>query len=136
MIIGLDFDGTVVTHDYPNIGKPIDNCLQTLKRCVNSGARICLNTMRSGDTLKEAVDYLIDNGIPLFGINCNPEQSEWTNSPKVYAHTYIDDAALGCPLTYDLEISNRVFADWYRIEDMLFPIDTHKAILAAKKQSV
>lgn len=132
LIIGLDFDGTVVTHEYPKIGSPIDNCIPTLKRLIKAGTRICLNTMRSGKELNEAVEYLANNGIELYGVNCNPEQSEWTKSPKVYAHCYIDDAALGCPLTYDLNMSNRVFADWFRIEDMLFPIETKKVIACAK----
>jgi hypothetical protein len=33
-----------------------------------------------------------------FEVNDNREQNDWTASRKVYAHTYIDDAAAGVPL--------------------------------------
>ena len=32
--------------------------------------------------------------IELYGINHNPDQDEWSNSPKAYANVYIDDAAM------------------------------------------
>ena len=136
LIIALDFDGTVVTHEFPEIGIEIDNCVQTLKRLNKAGTKIILSTMRSNSQernfLDEAVEWFKERGIPLFGIQRNPEQDSWTSSPKCYAHMYIGDDALGCPLTYDIELSQRVFADWYRIEDMLFPIETHKVIAAIK----
>jgi hypothetical protein len=51
-----------------------------------------------GNYLRDAVRYLEENGIQLYGVNMNPDQLEWTTSPKVYAHVYIDDSAFGCPL--------------------------------------
>jgi len=121
IIIGLDFDGTVVTHEYPKIGKPLPNCVETLKRCVDAGAKICLNTMRSGLPLQEAVGYLIENGIELYGVNCNPDQKSWTESTKVYAHVYIDDAALGTLTMQDPSFSDRPYVDWVLAEALLFP---------------
>jgi len=120
LIIGLDFDGTVVTHAYPFIGEPLPGCIEVLKRCIDSGAKICLNTMRSGDKLEAAVQYLTENGIELYGINCNPKQSEWTDSPKVHAHLYIDDAALGAP-TIQPPGRCRPEICWTTVESMLFP---------------
>ena len=32
MVIAIDFDGTIVTHEYPKIGKPIPFAIQTLKK--------------------------------------------------------------------------------------------------------
>ena len=64
---------------------------------IQQGHKIILWTMRSGDTLQAAVDYLTAAGIELYGINMNPDQ-HWSTSPKAYCHVYIDDAALGCPL--------------------------------------
>lgn len=120
IIIGLDFDGTVTTHDYPHIGKPLPHCIETLKKIRAEGGRICLNTMRSGKELDEAVQYLKDNGIDLMGVNCNPEQKSWTDSTKVYAQIYIDDAALGCPVKFDPSMSNRKFVDWEWVDRILF----------------
>ena len=111
MYIAIDFDGTCVTHDYPRIGKDID-AVNVLKKLVANGHKLILNTMRSGKELKEAINWFKENDIELYGANKNPTQKGWTNSPKVYANLYIDDAALGCPLKMDLSISDRPFVDW------------------------
>ena len=63
--------------------------------------------------------WFIDNHIPLHGVNVNPTQHTWTKSPKAYGQLYIDDAALGCPLIYNSEISDRPFVDWAKVEEML-----------------
>lgn len=97
MIIAIDFDGTCVTHDYPNVGKDI-GAAPVLRQLVENGHQLMLWTMRSGETLADAVKWFSDNKIPLWGINENPEQHTWTKSKKQYAQMYIDDAALGMPL--------------------------------------
>ena len=130
MIIAIDFDGTCVTHDYPEIGKDI-GAEKVLRRLVDNGHQLMLWTMRGNkpiqhglNTLQDAIDWFKENDILLWGINENPEQTivGWTNSNKQYAQLYIDDAALGCPLKFDESISNRPFADWARIEEMLTEI--------------
>jgi hypothetical protein len=119
MIIGVDFDGTIVTHDFPDIGKPLDLALETLKELVANGHKLVLFTMRSAQSLQDAVDYLTQNGVELWGVNTNPDQASWTSSPKAYCHIYIDDAALGCPLHYDSSLHERPFVDWRRVRIML-----------------
>ena len=119
MYIAIDFDGTCVTHDYPRIGKDI-HAVNVLKRLVANGHKLILNTMRSGKELDEAVNWFKENGIELYGANENPTQKRWTNSPKVYAHLYIDDAALGCPLKMDSNLSDRPFVDWEVVAYLLF----------------
>ena len=119
LYIGIDFDGTCVTHDYPRVGKDI-GAVPVLKKLTDSGHLLILNTMRSGKELDDAVQWFIDNDIPLYGVNENPTQKSWTSSPKVYAHLYIDDAALGCPLKMDSAVSNRPFVDWIEIEKYIF----------------
>jgi hydroxymethylpyrimidine pyrophosphatase-like HAD family hydrolase len=111
MILAIDFDGTLVEHDYPRIGKPVPHALHWLKEFQKQGAKLILWTMRSGETLKGAVNYLKIAGVPLFGINCNPEQVSWTDSNKAYAHIYIDDAAFGCPLIPGIA-GDRAMVDW------------------------
>ena len=118
MYIAIDFDGTCVTHDYPRIGKDI-NAVNVLKKLVANGHKLILNTMRSGKELKEAINWFKENGIELYGANKNPSQKRWTNSPEVYAHLYIDDAALGCPLKMDLSLSERPFVDWEAVSRVL-----------------
>ena len=126
IIIGVDFDGTCVTHDYPKVGKDI-GAIPVLKKLSEAGHKLMLWTMRgnnpseNGDTLADAVKWFADNEIPLWGINENPEQTKtgWTNSNKQYAQLYIDDAAFGCPLKLDYEKSTRLFVDWEKVEEGL-----------------
>lgn len=124
MIIGLDFDGTCVTHDYPRIGKDI-GAIPVLKELVDKGHQIVLNTMRSGEELTEACIWLQEKGIPLYGINKEPFQDQWTASPKVYAQLYIDDASLGTPLKEPIKIGSptvspgRPYVDWEKVRELL-----------------
>lgn len=97
MVIAIDFDGTCVTNEYPNVGKDI-GAVPVLKRIVEKGHRIILYTMRDNERLKDAEQWFESNNIPLWGVNNNPAQESWSSSPKIYAHLYIDDAALGVPL--------------------------------------
>jgi hydroxymethylpyrimidine pyrophosphatase-like HAD family hydrolase len=117
MTIAVDFDGTVVKHKYPAVGETVDGAVETLKRIVEKGNRIILWTMRHGKELDDAVKWYEENGIPLFGINSNSEQSSWTESPKAYAQVYIDDAAIGCPMKFDGQMNWHV--DWQRVTELL-----------------
>lgn len=118
MIIAIDFDGTCVTHEYPSVGKEI-GAVPLLQELVGNGHKLILFTMRSGKTLEDAVNWFKQNEIHLYGIQTNPSQSEWTSSPKAYAELYIDDAALGCPVKFDEEFSQRTFVDWVKVKEML-----------------
>lgn len=116
--ICIDFDGTIVTHEYPYIGKPVPGAERVMKLIQEKGHNIILFTMRSGKELDNAVEYIESLGINLYGINENPTQKTWTQSPKAYGQIYIDDAALGCPLKFEKTV-NRPFVDWEEIEKLL-----------------
>jgi len=132
MTINIDFDGTCVTNDFPQIGKSI-GAERVLRRLVDNGHQLILFTMRSdrkeatpvidptiqnvtGDFLTDAVNWFSQNGIKLYGIQTNPTQFNWTTSPKSYAELMIDDSALGCPLLHNKEISTRPFLCWKTTE--------------------
>ena len=117
-ILAVDFDGTCVTHKYPQVGETVPHCVRVLERLQANNVRIILWTMRHGKELHDAVDWFEKNEITLWGINENPEQLEWTQSRKAYAHAYVDDAAIGCPLVYP-ENGDRPFVDWEAIEKLL-----------------
>ena len=80
-IIAVDFDGTVVTHAYPHIGNDI-GAVPVLRELIGNGCRVILYTMRSGRLLDDAVAWFARNDIPLYAVNENPAQREWTDSPK------------------------------------------------------
>lgn len=120
--IVLDFDGTVVKHAYPAVGEDI-GAVPVLKRLVANGCNLLLNTMRSHDsagvdTLQPALDWFEARGLPLYGVNENPTQKEWTSSPKVYGNLYIDDGALGAPLKVDAK--GYVYMDWDKVTMHLY----------------
>ena len=127
VIIAVDFDGTIVTHEYPKIGQLVPYAKDVLLKIQDYDYKIILYTMRSNKELSDAVQFIENLGIRLYGINQNPTQKEWTTSPKVYANYYIDDAAIGCPMTYP-ENGKRPYVDWMRINTMLFPIDQMRPI--------
>ena len=116
-IIALDFDGTVVTHAYPEVGEDI-GAVAVLKELVAQDDKLILWTMRSGKLLEEAVAWFKKHDIPLWAVNENPTQTEWTSSPKLHADLLIDDSALGCPTCF-LDGERRPAADWRRIREML-----------------
>lgn len=142
MIIAIDFDGTCVKHEFPKIGEDI-GAVPVLKELVKNGHQLILWTMR-GDVVKshgdpkaggmyltDAINWFKSNDIPLWGIQTNPAQGEWTNSPKAYAHLYIDDSALGCPLLNDFVKSGdrriskvgRSYVNWSAVREMLVDRD-------------
>lgn len=135
MTFNIDFDGTVVTHAFPHVGKDI-GAVPVLKKLTDAGHQLILFTMRSdrsekkptgdptimnvtGNFLSDAVNWFKENDIPLYGIQSNPTQKNWTTSPKSYAEVMIDDSALGCPLKFDKELSHRPFVDWEEVERIL-----------------
>lgn len=117
MDIAIDFDGTCVTHEYPDTGKEI-GAYPVLKKLVEKGHNLILFTMRSGAGLENAIQWFLTNGIKLHGIQYNPTQALWTSSNKCYAQLYIDDAALGCPLIYPIG-GKRPYVDWKEVEKIL-----------------
>ena len=40
MIIAIDFDGTIVTHEYPEIGRPIKGAIETIKAIIENVAHL------------------------------------------------------------------------------------------------
>jgi len=98
MIIAVDFDGTIVTHEYPRIGKPIPFALQTLKKLQDEDHhQLILWTYRTGKELEEAVEYCRAGGVEFYAVNSNhPEEEKGDGySRKINADIYIDDRNLG-----------------------------------------
>ena len=116
-IIAIDFDGTVVTHNYPEIGDDL-GAVPVLKELTDRGYKLILFTMRHGELLKRATQWFEKRGIKLWAVNENPTQKRWTDSVKVHADLYIDDSSLGCPLKF-VDGESRPAADWVRIREQL-----------------
>ena len=97
MIIAVDFDGTIVEHEYPKIGKPIPFAIDVLKKLQNEEHHtLILWTVREGKFLDEAVQYCSKNGIEFYAVNKNYPEEEAGDAPrKLIADIFIDDKNIG-----------------------------------------
>lgn len=118
LIIAIDFDGTCVEHDYPAVGLDVEGAVDTLRALHKAGHRLILYTMRSGAKLDAALRWFKERKIELWAVNENPEQREWTDSPKVFAQYYIDDSALGCPIMFIDGVRHPV-VNWHKVREIL-----------------
>lgn len=98
MTIAVDFDGTIVTHEYPKIGRDIPFAIDTLKRLQKDFQIILVMwTVREGRLLDEAVEYCRERGLEFYAVNANyPEENEREQQPrKLKVDLFIDDRNLG-----------------------------------------
>ena len=128
--IAVDFDGTIVEHAYPEIGKEKLFAFQTLKELNKMGASLILWTFRTGKELNDAVEFCRKNGIEFYAVNKNyPEEVfDDTVSRKIDADIYIDDKNVGG------------FPGWSVIWQMLNPFElqqkeAEKRIASARKNT-
>lgn len=104
MIIAVGFDGVCVTDEAPNIGKDI-GAAPVLKALIESGHDLILWTERENKSdekfrfrflLDDAIDWFGTNGIPLHGINKNPDEFHLVPT-RMKADWFIDVKCFGCP---------------------------------------
>lgn len=97
MIIAVDFDGTLCANAWPNIGAPRKGVIDYVIRRRQNGAKIILWTSRTGELLKDAVEWCADHGITFDAVNENlPEIIEYygTDPRKITADEYLEDKAV------------------------------------------
>ncbi len=98
MIIAVDFDGTIVEHKYPAIGKEIIFAFETLKAMQSEGHLLILWTYRTGKELEEAVEYCRKKGIEFYAVNKSYPEEKFdieNTSRKINADVFIDDRNIG-----------------------------------------
>lgn len=97
MIIAIDFDGTIVEHQYPKIGKELPFATDTIKLLQRDGHQIILWTFRYGKELEEAVEFCRKKGLEFYAVNKSyPEEKyDASVSRKIHADLFIDDRNLG-----------------------------------------
>ncbi len=94
-ILCVDFDGTIVEHEFPHIGKPLPDAFTVLKEFMEHGDRLILWTCREGTHLQDAIDFCAKNGIFFEVHNQNVPEHDYAKSRKPFAHRYIDDRMIG-----------------------------------------
>lgn len=119
--IAVDFDGTIVVHKFPKIGKELPFAIHTLQALKEKGHRLILWTYRAGEELEEAVEFCRKRGLEFYAVNKNYPEEKYddTISRKILADLYIDDRNLGG------------IPPWTEIYQTLHPEESIKAV---KKQ--
>ncbi len=125
--IAVDFDGTIVTHEYPEIGKEIPFATETLKMLIRDHHRLILWSVREGKLLQDAVDWCKERGVEFWAVNKDyPEESLENNnhfSRKLKADYFIDDRNVGG------------LPDWGQIYQMITHGTSYRELLRSSLRS-
>ena len=99
MLIAVDFDGTIVEHKYPAIGKELPFAIETLKKLQSERHKLILWSVREGQLLDDAIAFCRDRGLELYAVNRDyPEEEKGQNnhfSRKLKVDLFIDGRNLG-----------------------------------------
>lgn len=121
MTIAVDFDGTIVEHRYPEIGKELPFATQTLKMLIEDRHKLILWSVREGKLLDDAVEWCRKRGVEFYAVNKDfPEEDLSKNqsfSRKIKADVWIDDRNIGG------------LPDWGTIYQMITERKTYEQVL-------
>ncbi len=124
MTIAVDFDGTIVEHHYPEIGKELPFATQTLKMLIADRHKLILWSVREGKLLDDAVEWCRQRGVEFYAVNKDfPEEDLSKNqsfSRKLKADIWIDDRNIGG------------LPDWGTIYQMITERKTYEQILTER----
>ncbi len=101
MVIAVDFDGTIVEHRYPEIGKEQPFATSTLRQLIEDGHKLILWSVREGDLLADAVKWCEERGVRFYAVNADIDEDAADHqgtahfSRKIKANLFIDDRNLG-----------------------------------------
>ena len=125
MVIAVDFDGTIVEHKYPAIGRELPYATETLRMLIRDRHTLILWSVREGRLLDEAVEWCRERGVEFYAVNRDyPEESREHDSfsRKLKADLFIDDRNIGG------------LPDWGQIYHMIHDNKTWKDILRETRQ--
>lgn len=108
-IYAIDFDGTIVSNKFPDIGELNQVAYAFIKELKKRRDKWILYTMREGKALDEAVLFLKKLGISPDSVNDNLQELKkfFGNNPrKVFANVYIDDHNAG-GLVFSAPVNNQ-----------------------------
>ena len=124
MTIAVDFDGTIVEHRYPEIGKELPFATETLRMLIADRHKLILWSVREGKLLDEAVEWCRERGVEFYAVNKDyPEEDLSKNqhfSRKIKADVWIDDRNIGG------------LPDWGTIYQMISEKKTYEEVLAER----
>ena len=105
MIIAIDFDGTIVTDQFPEVGELVAGAKDAINQLYKDGYTIIIWSCRTGSKKAKAIEFLVKQGVKFhyFNESCfeNLKQYNFVDTRKVYADLYIDDRMLFKLPTWD-----------------------------------
>lgn len=129
MKIYLDFDGTVVEHAFPKMGRCNFGCMEVIKKLQDAGHDVILNTFRADigeSALREALDLLhfqawsftkdanedFEFLPPITALPAKKHPARWDwQLMEMTGEIYIDDIATDMPLKNAVMTSGKM-VDW------------------------
>ena len=126
MVIAVDFDGTIVEHKYPAIGRELPFATETLRMLIRDRHKLILWSVREGRLLDEAVEWCRERGVEFYAVNRDyPEESREHDSfsRKLKADLFIDDRNIGG------------LPDWGTIYQMVRDLSTWEEVLEQRNSS-
>lgn len=101
MIVAVDFDGVLCEDEFPAIGQEDPTMVAAVRRLREAGHEVVLWTSRTGERLREALDWCRWRGLEFDAVNDQaPSNAEEfgdlypQGTRKVYADVYLDDHSL------------------------------------------
>lgn len=137
MIVYVDFDGTIVEHEYPKIGRCNFGCFEVMKKLQDNGHTVILNTYRADandGTLEKAVELvnerswmLLKTGrddsfklLPILSTASKIQPHGWDLKRAVeIGELHIDDNAYNTPLK-PAAMTHGKIVDWDVVEEQLY----------------
>jgi len=100
-VYAIDFDGTLSLGKYPTCGPQNKDMCDVVKKILSIPVKkrniwLVLWTSRNGKELKDALDWLKEQGIVFDSINSKPNNISLfsDNTRKLSADLYVDDKAI------------------------------------------
>lgn len=109
--IAVDFDGTIVEHNFPEIGEIIPGAFEVLREIQAKGHKLILWTVRDGIDLQNATDFCLENGVIFYAINESFPNEDFNKyiSRKIDVDIFIDDRSIGG------------FIGWDKVREIIIP---------------
>lgn len=105
-VIAVDFDGTLVKDQFPNLGQPFIEGINTVNDMIEAGYEIVIWTARQ--ELVPVMEHLKNHGLNIDKVKINAHADYMLNryesqGIKIGASIYIDDRGYGAPIFNDSE---------------------------------
>lgn len=97
LTFGVDFDGTIVSKAFPNIGEINEEVVKFMDAAIKQGHLVIVWTARSINYEQDAIDFLNKNNVPYSYVNENPEDEyakKGIQGRKIFCDYYLDDRAV------------------------------------------